>query len=185
MGKQKLLLPYGKQTVIEHIVSRILGCDVDGVTVVVRDGTGEVATKLAPFPVQLVVNDELAGEMITSVRVGLNTVPLESSALLIVLGDQPDISSAIVSQLIDAFGKSDKGIVVPLFEGRRGHPILICASHRDAVMTRYNDTGLRGLLADRPEDVAEVPVNHAGILQDMDTPEDYARELRKLSDTAK
>lgn len=88
-----------------------------------------------------------------------------------------------MSQLIEGFRTAGKGIAVPLFEGRRGHPILVSTNYRDAIMTHYGDTGLRGLLVDHREDVTEIPVDHAGILQDMDTPEDYARELRKLGES--
>ena len=183
MGKQKMLLPYGGKTVIEHIVTQVLQCGVDGITVVLGHDAGEIAAKLTPLPVQRVVNDEYAGGMITSVRSGLESVPPEASAAMIALGDQPDITPAVVSQLIEGFRTAGKGIAVPLFEGRRGHPILVSTNYRDAVMTRYEDTGLRGLLVDNPEDVAEISVDHPGILQDMDTPEDYARELRKLGES--
>ncbi|MDP6084402.1 MAG: nucleotidyltransferase family protein [Verrucomicrobiota bacterium] len=184
MGKQKMLLPYGGKTVIEHIVTRVLQCGVGGITVVLGHDAGEIAAKLTSLPVQQVVNDKYAGGMITSVRHGLETVPPETDATLIVLGDQPDLSPAIVSQLIEGFRRAGKGIAVPLFEGRRGHPILVSTNYRDAVMTRYEDTGLRGLLVDNPEDVAEISVDHPGILQDMDTTKDYARELRKLRESA-
>ena len=184
MGKQKMLLPYGGKTVIEHIVTQVLQCGVDGITVVLGHDAGEIAAKLTPLPVQRVVNDDYAGGMITSVRHGLETVPPETGAALIVLGDQPDITPAVVDQLIEGFRRAGKGIVVPLFEGRRGHPILVSTNYRDAVMTRYEDTGLRGLLVDNPEDVAEISVDHPGILLDMDTPKDYARELRKLDESA-
>ena len=184
MGKQKMLLPYGGKTVIEHIVTQVLQCGVGGITVVLGHDAGEIAAKLTPLPVQRVVNDEYAGGMITSVRHGLETVPPETGAALIVLGDQPDITPAVVDQLIKGFRRAGKGIVVPLFEGRRGHPILVSTNYRDAVMTRYEDTGLRGLLVDNREDVAEISVDHPGILQDMDTPKDYARELRKLDESA-
>ena len=180
MGRQKLLLPYGGNTVIEHIVTQVLQCEFGGITVVLGHDAGEIAAKLTPLPVQRVVNDEYARGMITSVRHGLKTVPLEANAVMIILGDQPDISHAVVSQLIESSRTTGKGIVVPLFESRRGHPILVSTNYRDAIMTRYGDTGLRGLLVDHPEDVAEIRVNHAGILQDMDTPDDYSRELQKL-----
>lgn len=86
MGKQKLLLPYGGKTVIEHIVTQVLQCGVGGITVVLGHDAGEIAAKLTTLPVQRVVNDEYAGGMITSVRSGLESVPPEASAAMIALG---------------------------------------------------------------------------------------------------
>jgi len=182
MGRQKLLLPYHGKSVIEHIVTQAIGGGLSDITVVLGHDAAEIAAKLAPFPVKVVVNAQYAEGMITSVRCGLETMAEDARAALIILGDQPDISGAVLSQLIDGSKATSKGITVPVFEGRRGHPILVSMKYRDEIMTQYGDVGLRGLLAEHPDDIAEIQMNHSGVVQDMDTPEDYVREMWKLRD---
>jgi molybdenum cofactor cytidylyltransferase len=99
---------------------------------------------------------------------------------MVVLGDQPSISAKLINVLLEAFEESNCGIVVPYVNEDSGHPILISRTYREEIMTKFDDTGLRGLIYGRPEEVHRFPVEDAGVLRDIDTPEDYERELREL-----
>ena len=179
MGTQKLLLPFAGQTVIGHVVDQALAGQVRQVIAVVADEHGPVASALSNKPVGLVVNPDVEGEMLSSVRVGLRALSADASAALIVLGDQPSLRGVLVRRLIDSFETSNKGIVAPVYNGKRGHPLLIAARYFAELQTQYDDVGLRGLLAAHADDIKEVALTEAGILADMDYPEDYQRELRR------
>jgi molybdenum cofactor cytidylyltransferase len=175
MGVQKLLLPLGGQPVIARIVDKVLRSPVDKVLVVVRQGDESVARALGGRKVRFVANPHAEGEMLSSVRCGLLAVPAEADGVLIVLGDQPGISREVVAELVRTFQAGSRGIVVPTCGGQRGHPLLVATRYRDEILSRYDDTGLRGLLRAYPEDVWEVEVSTPKIFDDMDTPEDYRR----------
>jgi len=177
MGTQKLLLPFGGGTVIGHIVGEVLRSPVAETLVVVgRDGP-RVAEALAGQAVRIVANPDPDAEMLSSVRCGLRAIGPNCDAVLVALGDQPTITADLVGRMMDAFRGGGRGIVVPVHDGKPGHPILFAARYRDEVLTRFDDVGLRGLRQAHAEDVMELPAASAAVLNDMDWPEDYRRAL--------
>lgn len=180
MGTQKLLLPFDGQPMIVRIVDELLRSPVDRVLVVVSRQGKDVQEVLADRCVQVVTNTHAEEEMLYSVRSGLLAVPQGTSGVMVALGDQPGISATVVSDLIQTFHETDRGIVVPTHQGRRGHPLLFAIDYRDEVLAQYEGCGLRGLLDAHPQDVFEVEVTTSGVLEDMDLPEDYQRAIQRL-----
>lgn len=180
MGCQKLLLPYGPTTVIEHIVDQLLDSAVEEVLVVVGHGADEVEAALAGRPVTTVAHPEYRAGMLSSVRCGLRALPSSGRAVLVALGDQPSITHDLVDKMVRAFDETTKPIVVPLYRGGRGHPLLFSMRFGDEILTRYDEVGLRGLLHAHPDEVFELAVSTPAALSDMDTPEDYAREMAQF-----
>jgi molybdenum cofactor cytidylyltransferase len=178
MGTQKLLLPWGETTVLEHIVSEVVSSAVDVVVVVVRSGCEAVRCVLNPETVRIVENPLADATMLDSVRIGLRALPASCEAVIVVLGDQPRLHRSVVNDLVDAWTRTGAGIVVPVTSGRRGHPLLFSMRYREEVLSRYHEQGLRGLLWAHPEDVAEVEVDQPAVLSDIDCPDEYDRELR-------
>jgi molybdenum cofactor cytidylyltransferase len=76
----------------------------------------------------------------------------------VALGDQPGITAEVVSQLIQSFRAARRGIVVPTYQGRRGHPLLIAMRFRDEILSRFDTVGLRGLLESHPDEVVPLEV---------------------------
>ncbi|GMV98055.1 MAG: 4-diphosphocytidyl-2C-methyl-D-erythritol synthase [Phycisphaerae bacterium] len=177
MGTQKLLLPFAGQTVIAHVVDQVVAAGVSDVCVVVGPDHAAIAAALADRPARLVVNPDPQGDMLSSVRAGLMAPPAGYQAAMVVLGDQPSVTADLIAGMLRAFPTCGRGIVVPACAGRRGHPLLFAARFIEEVLTRFDQVGLRGLLAAHPGDVFELPVADAGVLADMDTPADYVREL--------
>jgi molybdenum cofactor cytidylyltransferase len=95
----------------------------------------------------------------------------------VALGDQPAVTSELVDKMLHSFTKSKKGILVPLYHGKRGHPVLVSTHYREEIMTNFDDIGLRGLLHAHPDDIFELSVQTSSVLQDMDYPEDYKRAV--------
>lgn len=184
MGTQKVLLPFGGKTVIEHIVCAIEKGGVEEIMVVTGYEGDRVASALQNTGAQIVFNKEYLTGMLSSVRCGIIAAEDESDAFLIVLGDQPSIRSDIVAKLINEFRicKEKLGVIlVPTFDGCRGHPIIVSRHFRDEILDGFDDVGLRGLLAGFSHLVREIPVDQPEILRDMDDREDYANELDALA----
>jgi len=179
MGTQKLLLPFGDATVIESVVLTALASRVDRVLVVLGADKGDVREELEPLGIDLVVNENFAEGMLSSVQAGFRALPADAEAAVVMLGDQPFLPARVVDAVVDAFQRSGKGIVVPTFQGRRGHPVLIGLKYRDAVLALDPADGLRRLMQAHPDDIFEAAVEDANILRDMDVPEDYASELAR------
>jgi molybdenum cofactor cytidylyltransferase len=180
MGTQKLLLPFAGSTVIAMIVDQLLASPVDRTVVVVGRDREAITAALTGRTVSFVMNPAGESEMLDSLRCGLRALPEGCEAVLVVLGDQPGLTSALVDGLVSAFGIDGPGLIVATHEGRRGHPLLIPADYFPEVLTRFDDTGLRGLLHAHPEQVREFAVSSLDVLLDMDLPEDYRRALAAL-----
>ena len=202
MGAQKLLLPFHGRTVIGRVAGEILRSPVARTFVVVGADGDRVAAALEREPVSrkgvkrptkrkpcgtarksprgsftFVTNPDPAGDMLSSVRCGLRALPPGCKAALVALGDQPAITAGLVGRMVRALRVSGRGIVVPVYGGKRGHPILFSERYFREVLIRRGDLGLRGLLRAHPEDVFELPADSDSVLSDMDYPQDYLREL--------
>jgi CTP:molybdopterin cytidylyltransferase MocA len=183
MGIQKLLLPIAGRPLICHTLDAVLASSVDQVTVVAGSERQSLAEALANRPVGWAINDAADSEMIDSIRCGLTALPPQCEAALVVLGDQPGIPSEVIDQLIVAFRKQHAGLVVPVYGGRRGHPLLIAARYHAEIMEHYADQGVRGLLQTHAQQVVEIAVASPGILDDIDTPDDYQRVIAGMNGT--
>jgi molybdenum cofactor cytidylyltransferase len=143
-------------------------------------GSGE---RSEPTP-RIIVNPRYPEGMLTSVQCGIAAAAAETDWFLIALVDQPMIEPAIVTRLIEVARDPGPRIVIPTFEGRRGHPMLLHASLAAEVQTLSAGIGLRELMQRHPEAVFHVPVDSDSVLRDIDTPEEYERELTRLAEEA-
>jgi len=183
MGKPKLLLPFGDKTIIEYILDNIRQSKADRILVVLGSHQEEILSKIGARPIGMVVNHRYKEGMLSSIQTGFAALPDDASAALVYLGDQPLIPSSVADDLIEAYKQTQKGIVLPVYKKRRGHPILVDIKHRQEILGLSPDIGLRALVHNHPEDVQEVGVDTPHILKDIDNPKDYARELKKMEES--
>jgi molybdenum cofactor cytidylyltransferase len=176
MGKQKLLLPFAGKTLIQTVLANVAGSRVDRILVVLGSDWEKVRETIKPFSVGIALNPDFRSGMLSSVLCGIRALPGDTQAVLIVLGDQPMISSAVINRILAAFPSSGKGIIVPTYEGRRGHPLLIDLKYKAEIEALDPGTGLRGLIRRHAEDLFEVEVPSPAILKDIDNRQDYLQE---------
>jgi molybdenum cofactor cytidylyltransferase len=175
MGVPKLLLPYGGATIIETVLANVTASKVDATLVVLGSRRRSLREKIKRFPVSAAVNERFQEGMLSSIQEGIASLPEGCRAALIVLGDQPGISPAVIDALIGAWTEGKKGLVVPVHGGRRGHPLLLDLKYRGEVARLSPEKGLRALLEAHPEDVLEVEIQDSAVLSDIDTPADYRK----------
>ena len=175
MGTQKMLLPFAGSTVIARVVDAFLGVPVDQTCVVIRQGDEHVHAALGDRPMVCVENPDPNGDMLSSVRCGLRALPASAETILVSPGDQPSLGPGLIRQLLAAFRVAGRPILVPVHAGRRGHPLVFAARFRQELLTAFEGTGLRGLLAAHAHEVSEWPTTDAVVLEDLDTLADYQR----------
>ena len=181
MGGPKLMLPFGGKTVLQAVVDGLLEVDIEGILVVLGHRRHEVWASLAGRPVGICVNPQYEQGMFSSVLFGISSLPESADAALIVLGDQPQIKADVVRQVVAGYCDGNRGIVIPTYRGRRGHPALVDLQRYGQEIARLpGDQGLKPVMRGHPDDTLELPVADAGILRDVDTPEDYEGELGRL-----
>lgn len=181
MGQPKLLLPFGNSTIVEQTVDNLLSSKLDEVIVVVGHQAQQITEKLAIRPVKVVFNPAYHEGMSTSIIRGLNLVEGNRRAFMLCLGDQPLIDSATINRLIEAFLKHDKGIVVPVYRRRRGHPIIFAMRYKAALQELTGDVGGRQIIGEHEDDILEVAVDRPSINIDIDTMNDYQSHINRPS----
>jgi molybdenum cofactor cytidylyltransferase len=164
---------------VGHIVHQLSQSRVDQVWVVTGHDREAMHRALDGQPVSFVHNRDYAQGMLSSVRCGIGALAETCEACLVALGDQPSLTSTLIDDLIQAFGTTPKGLLVPCYQGRRGHPFLISCDYFEEVLHRFDEVGLRGLMQAHPDDLCEYPVSSDRILSDMDYPGDYLREINR------
>ena len=180
MKEPKLLLPYLDKPMIQTIVDTVVQSKVNEVLVVLGADQEKIKKALADSSVTFCTNRDYRKGMLSSIQTGFNSLPDRTHACMVFLGDQPMITSGIIDAVIDAYHQSKKGIVIPVYKKRRGHPVLIDIKYKVNIDSLDPEVGLRELIRKFPDDVAEVEVGYEGILRDIDTKEDYINEINKI-----
>jgi len=177
MGEPKQLMPFRQSTIVEQAIDNLLGSAVNEVIVVVGYRAEDVIKAIAAKPIKLAVNPDYEHGMSTSIIVGLKRLHSEVEAVMLALGDQPLVNSQTINRLIDEFRDHDKGIAIPTYQGRRGHPIIFAIKYKEQLLKLKGDVGGRQIIKDHPNDVLEVAVNAESIIADFDTRSDYQSRL--------
>jgi molybdenum cofactor cytidylyltransferase len=177
MGKPKQLMPLGKSTLLEQAIDNLLNSSVDETIVVLGHKAEEITDKIVNKPVKVVINPDYQQGMSTSIVAGLIMVDPRSQAVMLALGDQPLVTSLTINQLIEAFNKNRKGIAVPTYRGRRGHPIIFDIKYKAELFKLKGDIGGREIIQNHPKDVFMVAVDSESVISDIDTQEDYQSQL--------
>lgn len=179
MKKQKLLLPFNGKTIIETVISNSMQVFGEKILVVLGSHHEEIKKQIERLPVKTCINENYPDGMLSSVICGFQALPEEAVAAMLFLGDQPQIPSGVGRAVLDKWRQSGKGIVIPVSGGRRGHPVLIERKYKPEIECLDSDKGLRQLMEKFSSDVAEVESARSEILRDIDTPEEYLREINK------
>jgi molybdenum cofactor cytidylyltransferase len=181
MGEPKLLLPFGRSTIIETVVQNLMDSSLDGILVVLGHRWQGILDKLKNYAVETTVNPHYKKGMLSSVQWGFRRLPRDAQAALVVLGDQPGISAQTIDLVIGAFRSGNKGIVLPKYKDSGGHPLLVDLKYRREIQSLDPAVGLRSLLSLHPDDILRVAIKAGAGLQDIDNPEDYkkARAAKK------
>ena len=176
MGGSKLLLPVGGRPMVQRVIDASLGSKASETIVVLGHEAEAVAEVLAARPVTIVVNVDYAEGMSTSLRAGLAAVDPAADGAIILLADQPFVSSALIDSLIERFADCDKSVVRPSSGGRPTNPVLIGATLFPELAEERGDVGGRRVIERRADDVCLVPVDDPHELLDLDSPHEYEKE---------
>ena len=177
MGEPKQLMPLGKHTLLEQAIDNLLNSSVDETIVVVGHKAEEITKAIATRPVKIMLNHNYRQGMSTSIIAGLILIDPKSQAVILALGDQPLVASQTINQLIDAFNSHNKGIAVPTYQGRRGHPIIFDIKYKAELFKLKGDIGGREIIRNHSKDVLKVAVDSESVVSDIDTQEDYQSKL--------
>jgi molybdenum cofactor cytidylyltransferase len=180
MGSPKMLLAFKGTTMIENVIANVSKSKIDRILVVLGANFKLLLDLVKTKEVNYCYNENYRDGMLSSVICGFRNIPIVHRAVLVFQGDQPLISPFAVNSVIDSYISSGKGIVLPIYQNRRGHPILIDRKYRNEIEKLDPAEGLRSLLTKFPEDVLEVKTEDSGILRDFDTYDEYKEGINQI-----
>lgn len=179
MGRPKLLLAYRGSTVVGSLVAALTGGGVGEVALVAASARGPLARWGRAAELTVAINPDPARGMLSSVQAGVaalggaGALAAREVPLLVVPGDLPALRPATVAELLRRAAGAAEPLLVPVHQGRRGHPLLIAPRLIAEIDGLDPRVGLRQLLDRHPGELLRVEVDDPGVLHDVDTPADY------------
>jgi molybdenum cofactor cytidylyltransferase len=182
MGSNKLLAPVGGKPLVRHATEAALDSAASQVIVVTGNNSDEVRCAMTPLSPLFVENPDFSNGLSTSLRTGLKALPVDCDGALILLGDMPGVTAALLDKLIAAFDPDEeRAICVATRHGKRGNPVLWARRFFPEMLAIEGDVGARHLIGQYADLVIEVEAADDGPLTDIDTPEALAAYRAKES----
>ena len=172
-GGGKLLAPYSGAPLLHAALAAARAAPVRAVTVVTGAGAEAVAAAAQAFDpaIRIVHAADHAEGMAASLRAGVAALPADVGAAFLFLGDMPRVPLGVLAPLAEAIG-GGASAAAPVFQGRRGHPVVLGRELFAAVAELTGDAGARPLLAGLGARLALVEASDDGVLFDVDRPAD-------------
>jgi len=175
MGSPKALLPYQGRPFLEHLLEVTVHPQIGERRVVLGAHAESIARSIDLSADEIVINDEWERGQLSSIHAAIRSLPAGTDGLLICLIDHPLISVDLVNELIEQFYVTHANIVLPVYEGRRGHPVIFPASLYDELLQAPMEKGARAVVWAHAEEVLEVPTNEEGCVLNLNDPETLQR----------
>lgn len=174
MGQPKMLLPWGNETVLTHIVSVFQKAGLEDIFVVTGGAREQVESLVSNLGVKIIYNKDYSnGEMLSSIQCGIRALTRQTQGMLIGLGDQPQVQERSVQMVCDAFRESKSNLIVPSYQMRRGHPWLVARPLWGELLNLNPPQSSRDFLNQYADQIEYVKSDDPSILADLDTPDDY------------
>ena len=177
MGVPKALLDAGGRSFLARILTTLREGGADPLLVVLRETNGPLAQEAEDHGGKVVLNPDPSIGPVSSLQAGLRFLPNHAPAVLFSPVDHPLFSAATVETLIRGFVESGAPLVVPAFEGWRGHPVLFSRAVFPELLEENLPEGARTVVRRYLHERLQLSVNDPGILADIDTQEDYRRHF--------
>jgi molybdenum cofactor cytidylyltransferase len=179
MGSPKALLPYQGRPFLEHLIAVtshpkigarriVLGADAELITDAVRLAADEV-----------VINAEWEKGQLSSIQAGIRSLPAGTDGMILCLIDHPLISATLVDELIERFysGSTTPPIALPVYQRKRGHPVIFSSGVYEELMTAPLEQGARSVVWAHAREVAELVTSEQGCVLNLNDPETMQRVL--------
>jgi molybdenum cofactor cytidylyltransferase len=184
MGRPKLGLPLGGKAVLTRVVESLRQAGLKKILAVIGPNVPELVPLAGDAGADVLLLDEPTPDLRASVECGLEWIerawrPSEEDAWFLVPGDCPSPNPEVVQRLVRAREEQPAAVLIPTYQGRRGHPTLVAWDQVPCIRAQERGVRLNAYFRGRAAETREVPVEFPEILEDLDTPEDYERWRKK------
>jgi len=181
MGSPKALLPYQGRPFLEHLLEVTARPEIGVRRVVLGADAEPIAKAIHLNADEIVINADWEKGQLSSIQAAVRSLPPGTDGMLLCLIDHPLISGSLIGELIEHFYKSGKSIALPVYEGRRGHPVIFAASLYEELLRAPVETGARAVVWAHAGGVEEVPTNEQGCVLNLNDPETMNKAIGRES----
>lgn len=172
MGEAKALLPYRGATFLEHLISVTRHPRIGVTRVVLGAHASEICAKVRLDSATIVNNPDWPKGQLSSIQCAIRSLSIGATeGLLLCPVDHPLVSAELISKLIAAFDSSAKLIAIPVFHGRRGHPVLFRSVLYEELLAASADVGARQVVWAHADSLAEIPTEEEGAVLNLNDPD--------------
>jgi molybdenum cofactor cytidylyltransferase len=181
MGAPKALLPFRGKSFVRTVADIYLSLAIEHVVIVAGPEPAIIVKEVTGTNGTVIVNQNYKSGQLSSVIAGIEAIEhLSIAGMVLHPVDHAAVSVETVSQILEIFRAHPSRVVIPTFQSRRGHPVVFPASLLPEIKKAPSDVGARAVVRAHPDDILEVPTDDAGVLLNIDTPEDYENLKRHL-----
>jgi len=177
MGSPKALLPFQGRPFLEHLLDITKHPKVAVRRVVLGAHAANIEKEVALRPEEVVINENWEKGQLSSIQAALRSLPAGTDGMLLLLVDHPLISQTLVGGLVDQFYATRAPVVVPVFEGRRGHPVIFSAALYDELLNAPLELGARSVVWAHAAEVSEYITMEEGCVVNLNDPAAYVRMM--------
>ncbi|TAK55657.1 MAG: nucleotidyltransferase family protein [Bacteroidetes bacterium] len=179
MGKPKALLTIEGETFLQRIVRTLRSARVTETIIVLGSQAEEIQGTLQWFEGRVVINSFWQTGQLSSLITGVQALESETThGCLVCPVDHPLFSHSVIVDLLQGFWTSGKNIIIPVYNGKRGHPVIFGKSLFPALHSASQEKGAKEVVHTHRDEILEVTVQEGGVLVNIDTPEQYQAVLR-------
>lgn len=179
MGSPKALLSYQGRAFLDHLLEATRHPKISVRRVVLGPHAEPIAKAIDLNGDEIVINADWEQGQLTSIHAALRSLPAGLDGMVLCLVDHPLISSVLVSDLITLFYTSRAPIVLPIYMGRRGHPVIFSSLLFPEIFAAPRDVGARAVVWAHRSEVQEFPTTEEGCVLNLNDPETFAKILHR------
>jgi molybdenum cofactor cytidylyltransferase len=176
MGSPKALLPYQGRPFLEHLLDVVTHPKIGVRRVVLGAHAEPIGKAIELNRDEVVVNPDWEQGQLTSIRTALRSLPTGTEGVLVCLIDHPLISRSLVNGLVELFYSTRAPVVLPVYQGRRGHPVIFSAALYDELAAAPMELGARSVVWAHKEEVTEYITTEEGCVLNLNDPDTFARK---------
>jgi molybdenum cofactor cytidylyltransferase len=170
MGSPKALVSYQGAPFLEHLLTVTRHPAIGVRRVVLGPDAEAISAQVTIPPGEIVINQEWEKGQLSSIHAALRSLPANTDGMLLCPVDHPLVSAVLVGSLIDVFLESRAPVVLPTFEGKRGHPVIFSATVYDELLHAPFDKGARAVVWAHPGEVRKLATSEEGCVLNLNDP---------------
>jgi molybdenum cofactor cytidylyltransferase len=179
MGTPKALLPYRGGTFLEHLLTVTDHPRIGWRRVVVGADAQAIVEGVKLPADEVVINQNWETGQLSSIQAGMRSLAAGTDGILLCLIDHPLISRELVGELVERFYELGKSIVLPVYKGRRGHPVIFASRLYAELLSAPLETGARAVVWAHGEEVCEMETSEEGCVLNLNDPDALAKAQKR------